>query len=259
MDVLSDVIATMRTGAPHSARIERQAPWGQRYASVPGAGFHVVLQGSCWLIPREGAPVPLGVGDVVFLPHGSGNGLADSPSTPLADPVCDPQGDARFEQRYGAQPVNRRLRDGERADTVTLCGAYQLDPARAHPLLNDLPEIVHLPARLGRRPELRAAVDLLGGELERPRHGVDAIVPALLDMLLLYILRAWFDEQPDPAHRRAGARRSTTRRSARRCTASTASRHGHGPSKGWASGWGCPGRPSRGGSPRWSGSRRSPT
>jgi AraC-like DNA-binding protein len=62
--------------------------------------------------------------------------------------------------------------------------------------LRDLPELIHLPSRLGHRPELRAAVDLLGAELERPRLGTDAIVPALLDMLLLYLLRNWFDDQP---------------------------------------------------------------
>jgi AraC-like DNA-binding protein len=63
-------------------------------------------------------------------------------------------------------------------------------------LLNDLPEVIHLPARVGRYPALRAAVDLLGAELEREsRPGTDAVVPTLLDLLLLYILRAWFDDQ----------------------------------------------------------------
>jgi AraC-like DNA-binding protein len=57
--------------------------------------------------------------------------------------------------------------------------------------------VIHLPARVGHRPELRAAVDLLGGELDHPRLGSDTTVPTLLDLLLLYILRAWFDEQPD--------------------------------------------------------------
>jgi AraC-like DNA-binding protein len=76
-----------------------------------------------------------------------------------------------------------------------LCGAYLLDRSRAHPLLGDLPEVIHLPARVGHHPGLRAAVDLLGGELEQPRPGGDAMLPALLDVLLLHILRAWFDEQ----------------------------------------------------------------
>lgn len=197
MDVLSDVIAVMRAGQPHSARVQRHAPWGQRYSPVPGAGFQVILQGSCWLIPAAGEPIALSGGDVIFLPHGGAHGLADNPATPLDDHVCIPGNGGEFEQRYAARPTAPSSQSRTPASTVTLCGAYQLDPARAHPLLTSLPEIVYLPARLGHRPELRAAVDLLGGELSQRRPGTDAIVPALLDTLLLYILRAWLDEQPD--------------------------------------------------------------
>ncbi|HEX7744793.1 MAG TPA: AraC family transcriptional regulator [Micromonosporaceae bacterium] len=191
MDVLSDVVAIMRTGRPRSARIQWRDVWGQRFPSALGsAGFQVILQGSCWLIPPSGAPIALGVGDVVFFPHGHGYGLAATPSTPLAEPDCDPLEEAEL---FVSASVGDS-RDG--AGTVTLCGGYQLDPSRAHPLLRDLPDMIHLPARLGNRPELRAAIDLLSGEIDNPRLGVDTIVPALLDMLLLYILRAWFDEQP---------------------------------------------------------------
>ncbi|MBO2454057.1 AraC family transcriptional regulator [Actinomadura barringtoniae] len=199
MDVLSDVIAVMRRGEPRSALVEWRAPWGQQFRSVPGAaGFQVILRGSCWLIPADGGtpPLQLAVGDVVFLPHGGEHALADSPTTPIAPYICDPQDGGRFEQRYASPPVGLASGDGDQASTVTLCGAYEMDPARVHPLLTDLPEIVHLPARLGHRPEIRSAVELLGAELQSPRLGADAIVPALLDMLLLYILRAWLDEQP---------------------------------------------------------------
>lgn len=195
MDVLSDVIAVMRTGQPRSARVQRHAPWGQRYSPVPGAGFQIILQGSCWLIPAGSEPIALSVGDVVFLPHGATHGLADSPSTPLGDHVCDPGDRARSGQPYAGPPAGQSRQQGTSATTVTLCGAYQLDPARAHPLLTSLPEIVYLPASPGYRPELRTAVDLLGSELGQRRPGADAVVPALLDTLLLYILRAWFEEQ----------------------------------------------------------------
>ncbi|MFI6512178.1 AraC family transcriptional regulator [Streptosporangium sp. NPDC050855] len=207
MDVLSDVVAATRAGEPRSACVRWYAPWGQRFPAVRGsAGFHVVLQGSCLLIPTpgdasdacdgaDGTPVVLNAGDVVFLPHGGGYALADGPGTPLNGPACDPLSDSRSEDRYASASVGRTGPDGSQAVTVTLCGGYRLDARRAHPLLGDLPEIVHLPARLGHRPELRAAVDLLGGELDDPRPGVGTVVPALLDMLLLYILRAWFDEQ----------------------------------------------------------------
>lgn len=194
MDVLSDAVTAMRTGQPHSGRVRRPAPFGTRHPSVAAAGFHIVLQGSCWLFPPDGAPIALGVGDIAFLPHGAAHGLADSRSTPLVDASTSlaeiPPG-----QDDDGVPTGRRPTDGSAAATVMLCGAYLLDRSRAHPLLEDLPEVIHLPARVGRHPGLRAAVDLLGGELEQQRPGGDAMLSALLDVLLLHILRAWFDEQ----------------------------------------------------------------
>ena len=78
-----------------------------------------------------------------------------------------------------------------------MCGAYLLDRSRMHPLLAELPEIIHLPARVGRHPVLRGAIELLGAELDgAPRPGADAAVSALLDLLLLlHILRAWLQER----------------------------------------------------------------
>src|SRR5690606_12351971 len=185
VDVLSDAITAMRAGVPHSSRTRLAAPWGMRFAPSDGAGCHVVLQGSCWLLPPGRDPIPLAPGDVVLLPYGRGHAIADDPATPLIDVVQDENGDwvpAR-EMPQGTGPV-----------TLMLCGAYRLNRARAHPLLTGLPDVVHLPARIGANPSLRAAVDLLGAELDRPGPGSDALIPALLDSLLLYILRAWLHE-----------------------------------------------------------------
>ncbi|MFR9726123.1 AraC family transcriptional regulator [Streptomyces sp. MS19] len=191
MDVLSDAVTAMRTGRPHSSRTRWNAPWGVRFAPFAGAGFHVVLQGSCWVLPERGEPVLLRVGDIALLPHGTGHGLADDPATPL-----------REAGNPGSLPPAPPP-DGAPGATVLLCGAYLLDQDRRHPLLTELPETVHLSSRVGAHPELRAVIDLLGAELNRPREGSGAVVPALLDALLLYALRAWHDElrleHPDPA------------------------------------------------------------
>ncbi|MEU6431050.1 AraC family transcriptional regulator [Microbispora sp. NPDC046973] len=183
MDALSDAIIAMHVGRPHANHHELRAPWGMRFTADRGGAFHIVLQGSCWLLPPHGAPaIRLGTGDVVFL-HGAGtHGLADSPASPLTE----------FDLgRQGAWPSG----DGELA--TVLCGAYLLDGGRTHPLMSEVPPVVHLPARLGRHPSLRAAVDLLADEMGRARPGAAAIVPALLDALLLYILRAWFEERAE--------------------------------------------------------------
>ncbi|CUU54000.1 AraC-type DNA-binding protein [Parafrankia irregularis] len=195
MDMLSDVITVMRTGRPRSARVTWHAPWAQRFGSVPGSvGFQVIMRGPCWLVAPDTVPVPLAAGDVVFRPHGRGHTLADSLKTSPDATPCDPS-DPRLFESHIADTVGTPARTPAPA-AVTLCGAYQVDPARTHPLLRDLPELVHLPAHLTRHPELRSTVDALATELEHPRPGRDVIVPALLDTLLVHILRTWFDEQP---------------------------------------------------------------
>lgn len=194
MDVLSDVVAVTRTGRPRSAQVRWHAPWGQEFASVPGsAGFQVILQGSCWLLSPDSEPVRLHAGDVVFLPHGSGHTLADSPERLVTAPACGPDD----HESYDVHVSDSIDRTGDGGPvTVVLCGAYQLDPSRAHPLLLTLPDLVHLPAHPDRHPELRSAVALLSAELDNPGLGTDAVVPGLLDTLLLYVLRIWFKEQP---------------------------------------------------------------
>ncbi|NGO79236.1 AraC family transcriptional regulator [Streptomyces sp. YC504] len=200
MDVLSDAIAAMRIGRPHSSRSVERGPWGIRFPSSDGAGFHVVLQGSAWLLPPagSGAAVALGPGDIVFMAHGNGHGLAGHPETPLEDAQFNPDGS------WIAPPrPDGPVRPG---DTLMMCGAYQLDRRRAHPLLSALPPYIHLPARVGTHDRLRSAVDLLGAELADPQPGSDAIVPALLDSLLLYLLRTWWlTDQPDCPAGWAGA------------------------------------------------------
>lgn len=220
---------------------------------MPSAGFHIVLQGTCWLLSSQGEPIALGPGDVAFLPRGSAHGLADDPSTPVSEPPPTLTGahDGRDVETSADRPPT----------VVMLCGAYILDGSGPHPLLNDLPEVIHLPTRVGRHRELRAAVELLGVELDSDaRPGSDTVLLTLLDLLLLYILRAWFEEQRVSGHSATGwAAPCTTPPSPPPCAPSTETPVGHGPSRSWARRHACPAPPSPGGSPIWSASHRSPT
>ncbi|HEY9375382.1 AraC family transcriptional regulator [Streptomyces sp.] len=196
MDILTEALGSMRTGLPTSVRTDGRAPWGLRLPPVAGAGFHVVLYGTCWLIPLDDAPshlrpIALSPGDVVFLRDGRGHILADDPATPAET--------ERPDQYRQVGPIGTVSVGGDGARTTLLCGNYHLDQGRPHPLVRQLPEIIHLPTRHGRHPELSAAVQLLGAELENPRIGSAGIVPTLIDSLLLYILRAWLESQPPAA------------------------------------------------------------
>ncbi|GAB3691665.1 AraC family transcriptional regulator [Nocardiopsis oceani] len=219
MDVLSDVVSTLRTGQPRSARVEWYAPWGMRFSDAAGAssgaGFQVVLQGSCWLLLDDRAPVQLGAGDVLFLPRGRTHALASDPNVAPLDLNCvdflrergdllrpeagepvpnlkSSDGFAPPFQRFGATAAGN-VGSGEPA-CVTVGGFYHVGSTRPHPLLTGLPSVVHLPARVGQKSELPLAVGLLGRELGTTRPGSDTLVPHLLDMLLVYILRTFLEE-----------------------------------------------------------------
>lgn len=146
----------------------------------------MVLQGTCWALTDSGAaPVRLEPGDVLFVSHGRAIALADDPTSDLVDATKE------LDDAWAPQPAA----DASAARTVLMCGSYQFDRIRPHPLLNELPDIIHIPRQLGRRTQLAALIDLLADELDERQAGTDAIVTGLLDTMLLYILRAWYQEQ----------------------------------------------------------------
>ncbi|WP_419993448.1 AraC family transcriptional regulator [Streptomyces boninensis] len=193
MDVLSSVINGMRTGRPVTYRVECYAPWGRRFPRQPGVSLHVLLRGSCTLLPADGGePMALEMGDVALLPHGHAHSMAHSPGAPLEAEEC-------VLSRERGTPDGRSVvlghpdGGGEPAAEL-LCGVYPLEQCNRHPALDQLPESIHLRARLGQHPGLRAAVDMLAAELGEPQIGGDALRSSLFDAVLMYSLRAWYDE-----------------------------------------------------------------
>ncbi|MEU0397121.1 AraC family transcriptional regulator [Streptomyces sp. NPDC006208] len=189
MDVVSDAIAAIRIGQPSSNRVRIAGTWCSRLASYGGAGFHVVLEGTCWLLPDGGPAVSLGAGDVVLLPHGTGHVVANAPADP-----CTVRDAVPFEAWLEGGGSRTPPPAGAPGAAELLCGKYRLDHRHTHPLMAELPDVVHLPNRVGRQSELRSAVDLLGREVGAARPGSDVVVPGLLDLLLVYMIRAWMDE-----------------------------------------------------------------
>ncbi|HTT26894.1 MAG TPA: AraC family transcriptional regulator [Solirubrobacteraceae bacterium] len=194
LDLIGDAVAAMRTGQPQVARALLHAPWGLRFPAAGAIGVQIILKGGAWLTgPGGGDPIALGAGDIALIRRRAPHALADDPATPLWD------------VDYSAHvPADHWPADGSALDpatggTVLMGGTYDLAGARAHPLFADLPDVVHLPARVGVTTGVRAVVDLLGAELDRDLPGTSAATPALLDLLLLYALRAWFEAPEAPS------------------------------------------------------------
>jgi AraC-like DNA-binding protein len=171
-------VVALTTAPALSVHIRARAPWSLKFGGRRGFGFHVVVRGECLLLRYDADPLPLHTGDVVLMPGGAVHALADAPGTAPRDLVIH-------------RRIDRVAAGGDGAETVVVSGAYRIEQGRRHPLLAGLPDVVHLSGRPDRR--LHAVTELLSAEIESRAPGGDAIVAALVDALLVYILRAWHD------------------------------------------------------------------
>ncbi len=186
MDVLSDIMTPGRGQAAILSRFDYRGPWGIRLDACARAGLHYVERGVCWIRTEGMEPVRLMQGDVALVPLGASHVLADAPrrrAQPLAD-VMEAQ--ARIAED---EPVNARV----------ICAAREIhgDLTAAHPLLEALPPLIHIPQDIIRRcPNLSPCLTLLLSELGREAPGRSAAVRLVLEAILVYVIRNWLETQP---------------------------------------------------------------
>ena len=176
MDVISEAIGAIRTGSANARRVKESGSWGMRYAAFDGTGFHVVLNGSGWLLTPGGAPRVLRPGDVVLVPSGAEHGLSHASSELDALPLAVMSGDP--------PPPGP-------ADFEFLCGAYRLGHGQVPHYLRSLPSVIVVSPDYDRDPQLRLLAGLLRADTAEQRPGAEATRPALLDLLLVHVLRQW--------------------------------------------------------------------
>jgi AraC-like DNA-binding protein len=193
-DIVADVVATTRHGSLMYARCRFHAPWGAGFPAGNLASFHVITAGACWLTVNGADPVQLTRGDVVLIPSGAAHQLTDTPQRPVR-PMPEIAGRTIDD---GAPPSDVII-EGDGPATVSICGGYRLAAGARHPLTSVLPDVVIITAAQARGTGLGAAVDLIAAEVDGTDPGAPAVMASLVDLLLVYLLRAWFAEHHDDA------------------------------------------------------------
>lgn len=188
-EIVADVVATTRRGSLMYARNRFHAPWGASFPTGQVASLHVVASGVCWLTVADRDPVQLTRGDVVLIPSGADHMLSDAPGR-APRPMTEIAGRTLDE----GPPAECIVVEGDGPATVWLCGGYALAPDVPHPLTEMLPPVVVVTAAESRGTGLGAAVDLLAAEIESTDPGAPAVMGSLVDLLFVYLLRAWFAE-----------------------------------------------------------------
>jgi AraC-like DNA-binding protein len=186
MDVLSDVLDTVRLRGKVFGSVELRPPWGMRAVSRDHFGFHVMVRGRGYL-DAGGKSLPVSAGDVMVLGRGCVHTLKDAP-------------------RSRAKTIEEMLREGMFANrprgaegsTLLVCGAFQFDDLRGDMLLSSLPAVIHtheLASDAG--PWLAQTVRLLAYEASSEQPGADIVVSRLCDALFVYVIRSVLARLPD--------------------------------------------------------------
>jgi len=183
MDVLSDILDTVRLRGTVYFQSDFTAPWGMTMDGGDVAQFHIVVQGRCWLFTDSlRDPIPLDYGDIVVFPHGDAHWLAASP-----DAVCVP-GKQVLSAYHNGQPM---FRDGDVCTTL-VCGHFAFERQTQHPFLRDLPPLIHIPGnQQAGTPWLEQTARLIISETDSQQPGAHVIVDRLAEVLFIHVLRAY--------------------------------------------------------------------
>lgn len=181
MDILSDELARAHaTGAVFSI-LSRHAPWGLAFGGQRPLTVHILLEGSAWVRPDRGDALPIASGDVLLVRAGTPYTIVSEPG---AVPV--PIGEAR------AEVTGASTSTGEGAAATVLCGAYVVAGSVGQSLLDSLPRFAVVPSS-AQSDAHRSAISLLAGEAASGAAGEQALLDRLLDVNLVYALRAWWN------------------------------------------------------------------
>jgi AraC family transcriptional regulator, alkane utilization regulator len=201
MDVLSDVLRTIRLEGALFLNGDMRAPWcvkiprGADIAQVlkPGAQrlaiCHLVLTGQCWAQTEGGEPIRVEAGEAIVVPQGHphvlGSGLQQAAVD--IDHVVSPRVPALERIRYGG--------DGE--PTVIICSWFAYEGDAPNPMMANLPPLFTTPLR--RRPAgpwIEQSINFVLGEAESRAPGSEMVAAKVAEVLFAEVLRGYIEGMP---------------------------------------------------------------
>jgi len=190
-DPLADVVDLLRVRGTVMAHVRAHAPWGLSLHRAPGATFHAVTAGTCWIRVAGQAARELHHGDVVLLPRGAPHVMASAargPSRPWD----------RVTETLVPNAAGEIVVAGPGGSTRLICVAFHYDREVAHPLVSLLPPLVCVGGEeMGEDSAVPATLRLLRQELRGRAAGWGTIVDRLVDVLFVQVLRAWIGGRDD--------------------------------------------------------------
>jgi len=206
MDVLSDILDTLKLSGCLFFRSELEPPWG---VDVPVEGrkamLHIVAEGRCYMqLDKAKAPLALQRGDIVLLTHASQHPhkLFDALNSPYqAERVGVQCGVNQCETAEGpaellSEPATGlELLPAATDKTVLICGYFDYDEELLHPAFTHLPTTMQIKTRQEVNIRwLDNTIHLIREEAFSKRPGAAAIANRMSEILYIKTLRIYIEE-----------------------------------------------------------------
>ena len=194
MDVLSDILQAVHLSGAILGRAEFSRPWGVTSQGLKSPMFHIILSGDGFITLADREPIPLGTGDLIMMPHGHTHRLQSDVSVPTV----------RFTDLMVGDPPRKPdiiESGGGGAITAIACGHLAFDRGEMHPLLAQLPPLIHIRGGAnGAQEWLETTSQLISSELRAERMGTAALLDRLGGVLFIQVVRAYVESlAPDQA------------------------------------------------------------
>jgi AraC-like DNA-binding protein len=192
VDALGGLLDGVRARGAFVLRLSLDPPWSMRIQDDAPLTLICMTLGEAVIVTDSGDTYPLRTGDVALARGVEHYVFADAPET-VPQVVIHPGNrcttlrgeDLRFEMSVGVRTWGNAAGGAHRG---VVC-AYEGRSEVSTRLLNALPTIFVMRGDEWRTP----LVDLLSAEAGRDGPGQEAYLDRLLDLLLMDVLRAWFD------------------------------------------------------------------
>ena len=198
-DVLADVLRCVRLTGSMLFLVDARAPWRSwapqteafRRVALPASqhliSYHIVTQGTCWAGLRDAPPEVFAAGDVLVVPHGDAYYLADSPATEAAYGVEEA---VAFFRSMAAGEMPSVVREGGHGErTQFICGFLGCDLKPCNPVLDALPAMVHLRAKIRPADRMSHLIEFALCELREPSPGGHEVLLRLAELMFVEVVR----------------------------------------------------------------------
>lgn len=192
INVLSDVLETLRFRGSIFFRSKLAAPWGMSLQKMQNPRFHIALSGDCFIgvdkmdDDAHNEILTIKQMDIIMLPYGEVHWIADQPGRKLS--TSQEAGDAC--------ELGMPLFQSGKITNKLICGLIEYDKDVLHPILNSLPSVLHF-SNIKHDDPIWMSVLLIDAEMENKATNQVSVIDRLTEVLFMQLLNKYMSENKE--------------------------------------------------------------